>query len=97
MKKLFPTSSSSIKKVAGSGANRLKRHLFRSGVSLSRTNRFVGEVKKVATEQRSKYGRDFTAKELRRVIKNLGRKSGDSISVKDANIIEKAIFGEKKK
>ena len=95
MKKLFPTRSSSIKKIAGSGANRLKRHLFRSGVSSSRTNRFVREVKKIAVEQRRKYGRDFTAIELRKVIKNLGRKSGDSISVKDANIIEKAIFNEK--
>jgi hypothetical protein len=95
MKKLFPTKSSSIKKMAGSGANRLKRHLFRSGVSSSRTNRFVGEVQKIATEQRRKYGRDFTAKELHKVIENLGRKSGDSINVKDARIIEKTIFGEK--
>jgi hypothetical protein len=96
MKKLFPTSSSSIKKVAGSGAIRLKRHLFKSGVSSSRTNRFLGEVKKIATEQRRRYGRDFTAKEMHMVIKNLGRKSGDSINAKDARIIEKAIFGEKK-
>ena len=97
MKKLFPTRSSSIKKIAGSGANILKRHLHSKGVSSFRTNKFVRQIKKVAEEQRGRYGRDLTAKELRKMIKDFRRKSGDSINVKDANIIEKAIFDENKK
>jgi hypothetical protein len=95
MRKLFPTRSSSIKKIAGSGANKLKRHLYGKGVSSFRTNRFVRQIKKVAEEQKGRYGRDLTAKELRKMIKDFRRKSGDSISAKDANIIEKAIFDEK--